>query len=254
MPDADVTASVLGRVIVQAGRVLDTPFVEVMDRYGMTRNAWWLLTELYRSRHEPEATIGEHARRSGLAASSATIATELLDRGRLTRRRRPKDNRRTTVVTITRPAAFVEAVRADLEKAVAGLYEIFGAEDRQLLHDLLVRVIEAEDMIPGGRRHAAAAGMASDPRRTSAPAGPERFGAESSRGAGTPPPGHSPAARNSAISAPGPATPSGAEAGDVLDDAAPGHDRGSAGTVDRAHPAAHEETRRAASTRPARRA
>ncbi|GIE53821.1 hypothetical protein Ani05nite_73550 [Amorphoplanes nipponensis] len=161
MPDADVTASVLGRVIVQAGRVLDTPFVEVMDRYGMTRNAWWLLTELYRSRHEPEATIGEHARRSGLAASSATIATELLTARRLTRRRRPKDNRRTTVVTIT-PAgtAFVEAVRADLEKAVAGLYEIFGAEDRQLLHDLLVRVIEAEDMIPGGRRHAAAAGMA----------------------------------------------------------------------------------------------
>jgi len=147
MPDVAVTAAVLGRVIVQAGRALDTPFGEVLDRYAMTRNAWWLLTELYRSRKEDVATIGEHARRSGLAASSATIAIEQLTARKLTRRRRPKDNRRITFVTITDTGVtFVEQVRADLETAVAGIYGLYDDNDRQLLHDLLVRIVENAEM------------------------------------------------------------------------------------------------------------
>ena len=147
MPDVAVTAAVLGRVIVQAGRALDTPFGEVLDRYAMTRNAWWLLTELYRSRKEDVATIGEHARRSGLAASSATIAIEQLTARKLTRRRTPKDNRRITFVTITDTGvAFVEDVRSDLETAVAGIYGLYDEDDRQLLHDLLVRIVENAEM------------------------------------------------------------------------------------------------------------
>ena len=147
MPDVAVTAAVLGRVIVQAGRALDAPFGEVLDRYAMTRNAWWLLTELYRSRKEDVATIGEHARRSGLAASSATIAIEQLTARKLTRRRRPKDNRRITFVTITDTGVtFVEQVRADLETAVAGIYGLYDDNDRQLLHDLLVRIVENAEM------------------------------------------------------------------------------------------------------------
>lgn len=147
MPDVAVTAAVLGRVIVQAGRALDIPFAEVLDRYAMTRNAWWLLTELYRSRNDAIATIGEHARRSGLAASSATIAIEQLTVRKLTRRRTPKDNRRVTIVTITDAGvSFVESVRADLETSVADLYKLFDEDDRQLLHDLLVRVVESAEM------------------------------------------------------------------------------------------------------------
>jgi len=147
MPDVAVTAAVLGRVIVQAGRALDAPFGEVLDRYAMTRNAWWLLTELYRSRKEDVATIGEHARRSGLAASSATIAIEQLTARKLTRRRTPKDNRRITFVTITDTGvAFVEDVRSDLETAVAGIYGLYDEDDRQLLHDLLVRIVENAEM------------------------------------------------------------------------------------------------------------
>jgi DNA-binding MarR family transcriptional regulator len=147
MPDVAVTAAVLGRVIVQAGRALDAPFGEILDRYAMTRNAWWLLTELYRSRKEDVATIGEHARRSGLAASSATIAIEQLTARKLTRRRRPKDNRRITFVTITDTGVtFVEEVRADLETAVAGIYGLYDDNDRQLLHDLLVRIVENAEM------------------------------------------------------------------------------------------------------------
>jgi DNA-binding MarR family transcriptional regulator len=145
VPDAAITASVLGRVIVQAGRVLDTPFAEILDRYELTRNAWWLLTELYHGRHEPESTLGEHARRCGLAASSATIAADLLTARKLTRRRRPKDNRRVALVTITAiGVAFVEAVRVDLEQAVTGLYDLYEPEDRRLLHDLLRRIIDAD--------------------------------------------------------------------------------------------------------------
>jgi len=151
VPDVAITASALGRVIVQAGRVLDTPFAEVLDRYAITRNAWWLLTELYRSRHQLETTLGEHARRSGLAASSATIATELLTARKLTRRRRPKDNRRVAIVTITATGVtFVEAVRADLDQAVAGFYDLYEAEDRRLLHDLLTRIIEAHSLNQDG--------------------------------------------------------------------------------------------------------
>lgn len=153
MPDAEVTATVLGRVIVQAGRVLDVPFGEVLDRYGVSRNAWWLLSELYRSREEDDATIGEHARRSGLAASSATIATEQLTARKLTRRRRPRDNRRITLVSITDAGiAFVEAVRADLEKAVAGIYDLYDGDDRELLHDLLIRIVEADEARLRGRQ------------------------------------------------------------------------------------------------------
>lgn len=147
MPDAAVTAAVLGRVVVQAGRALDVPFSEILDRYAVTRNAWWLLTELYRSRDGTEATIGEHARRSGLAASSATIATEQLTTRKLARRRRPKDNRRVTVVTITEPGiAFVERVRADLEDAVSGLYDLYEQREMETLHGLLARLVE-------GHRH-----------------------------------------------------------------------------------------------------
>ncbi|GAA2697525.1 MarR family winged helix-turn-helix transcriptional regulator [Actinoplanes palleronii] len=142
MSDIEVTAAVLGRVIVQAGRVLDGPFTQVIDRYGITRNAWWLLTELYRTRDGDLATIGEHARRSGLAASSATIATEQLAKRRLVRRWRPKDNRRTSFVAITDTGVeLVDNARADLERSVAELYEIFDEDDRCTLHGLLSRLL-----------------------------------------------------------------------------------------------------------------
>jgi DNA-binding MarR family transcriptional regulator len=143
MPDVQVTAAVLGRLIVQAGRALDVPFGEVLDRYALTRNAWWLLTELYRTRGDEDTTIGEHARRSALAASSATIATEQLTARKLTRRWRPKDNRRITFVAITAAGiALVEAARVDLEKSVAALYEIYDPPERQALHDLLFRIVD----------------------------------------------------------------------------------------------------------------
>jgi DNA-binding MarR family transcriptional regulator len=152
MPDVEVTASVLGRLIVQAGRTLDGPFGEVLDRYSLTRNAWWLLTELYRTRGDEVVTIGEHARRSGLAASSATIATEQLMKRRLVRRWRPKDNRRTTFVAITDAGVdLVDSARSDLEKSVAGLYQIFDGSDRQLLHDLLSRVVTVGILESGSR-------------------------------------------------------------------------------------------------------
>ncbi|HWS31594.1 MAG TPA: MarR family winged helix-turn-helix transcriptional regulator [Actinoplanes sp.] len=142
MPDVEVTATVLGRVIVQAGRVLDGPFGQVLDRYGLTRNAWWLLTELYRTRDDEVSPVGEHARRSGLAASSATIATEQLSRRRLVRRWRPRDNRRTSFVAITEAGVgLVDSVRSDLERSVAGLYRLFDEGDRRVLHDLLSRIV-----------------------------------------------------------------------------------------------------------------
>ncbi len=142
MPDIEITAAVLGRVIVQAGRMIDGPFTRVIERYGITRNAWWLLTELYRTRSEEVATIGEHARRSGLAASSATIATEQLAKRRMVRRWRPKDNRRASFVTITDTGIeLVDNARSDLERSVAALYEIFDQDDRCTLHDLLSRLL-----------------------------------------------------------------------------------------------------------------
>ncbi|GIE77324.1 hypothetical protein Aph02nite_32740 [Actinoplanes philippinensis] len=142
MPDIEVTAAVLGRIIVQAGRILDVPFGEVLERYGLTRNAWWLLTELYRTRDEEPAAIGEYARRSGLAASSATIATEQLTKRKLVRRRQPKDNRRTTLVNITGAGvSLVESARSDLERSVAGLYDLFDSDDRRLLQGLLTRIV-----------------------------------------------------------------------------------------------------------------
>ncbi|BEL03994.1 hypothetical protein Q0Z83_021850 [Actinoplanes sichuanensis] len=142
MPDVEVTATVLGRIIVQAGRTLDGPFGEVLERYSLTRNAWWLLTELYRTRDGDLAPLGEHARRSGLAASSATIATEQLNNRRLVRRWRPKDNRRTTFVAITDAGVdLVDCARLDLERSVAGLYELFDRDDRRTLHLLLSRIV-----------------------------------------------------------------------------------------------------------------
>lgn len=142
MPDVEVTATVLGRMIVQAGRVLDGPFGQVLERYGLTRNAWWLLTELYRTRDDEVSPVGEHARRSGLAASSATIATEQLSKRRLVRRWRPRDNRRTSFVAITEAGVgLVDSARSDLENSVAGLYVLFAADDRQILHDLLSRIV-----------------------------------------------------------------------------------------------------------------
>jgi DNA-binding MarR family transcriptional regulator len=142
MPDVEVTATVLGRLIVQAGRTLDGPFGEVLERYSLTRNAWWLLTELYRTRNGELAPLGEHARRSGLAASSATIATEQLTKRRLVRRWRPKDNRRTTFVTITDTGVnLVDSARTDLERSVAGLFDIFDREDRRTLYGLLSRLV-----------------------------------------------------------------------------------------------------------------
>ncbi len=127
---------------MQAGRTLDAPFSDVLERYGLTRNAWWLLTELYRTRDGALATIGEHARRSGLAASSATIATEQLTKRRLTRRWRPKEkNRRSTFVSITDAGVqLVDSARVDLEHSVAGLYELFDREERQALFSLLSRI------------------------------------------------------------------------------------------------------------------
>jgi DNA-binding MarR family transcriptional regulator len=142
MPDVEVTATVLGRLIIQAGRTLDGPFGEVLDRYSLTRNAWWLLTELYRTRADELAPLGEHARRSGLAASSATIATEQLTKRRLVRRWRPKDNRRTAFVAITEAGVnLVESARLDLERSVAALYDIFDPADRRTLHGLLCRIV-----------------------------------------------------------------------------------------------------------------
>ncbi|WP_436534473.1 MarR family winged helix-turn-helix transcriptional regulator [Actinoplanes sp. HUAS TT8] len=144
MPDEQITAARLGRVIVQAGRRLDVPFGQVLDRRGITRNAWWLLTELYRTRAEEPATVGEHARRSGLPPSSATAVTEQLARADLARRWRPHDNRRVAYVVITDVgAAFVESVRGDLEKAVADLYVLYDEAQRRALHDLLLILVDA---------------------------------------------------------------------------------------------------------------
>lgn len=144
MPDAEVTASVLGRVIVHAGRVLDAPFNEVLERHKLTRNVWWLLTELYRTRMECTVTVGEHAQRAHMAPSSATIAAEnLVSRG-LVRRWRPAGNRRITLIAITDAGvALVELVRSDLESVVAGLYDLYDPEARQYLHDLLSRIVDA---------------------------------------------------------------------------------------------------------------
>jgi DNA-binding MarR family transcriptional regulator len=142
MPDVEVTATVLGRLIVQAGRALDGPFGDVLERYNLARNAWWLLTELYRTRDGELAPLGEHARRSGLAASSATIAAEQLAKRRLIKRWRPKDNRRTTFVTVTEAGInLVDSARADLERSVAALYDLFDRDDRQTLHGLLSRIV-----------------------------------------------------------------------------------------------------------------
>jgi DNA-binding MarR family transcriptional regulator len=150
MPEIEVTATVLGRLIVQAGRILDGPFGEAIDRYSLTRNAWWLLTELYRTRDGERAALGEYARRSGLAASSATIATEQLARRRLVKRWRPKDNRRTTLVAITDAGvSLVDSARLDLERSVAGLYDIFDGDDRETLHGLLSRIVTGGIQPPG---------------------------------------------------------------------------------------------------------
>lgn len=149
MPDAEVPASLLGRIVVQAGRVLDVPFGEVVERYGLTRNAWWLLTELYATRHADVITIGEHARRCGLAPSSATIAAEQLTIRKLVRRRRPKDNRRITYITITEPGvALVEAVREELEASATRLYELYDDAERRVLHSLLGRIVEVANREP----------------------------------------------------------------------------------------------------------
>lgn len=146
MPDFEVTAAVLGRVIVQAGRALDLPFARVLDRYDLTRNAWWLLSELYRSRHQEVASVGVHARRSALAPSSATIAAEALVVRGLVQRWRPDDNRRVTYITITDTGtALVETVRIDLEEAVADLYDRYDSGDRDQLHALLVRLVDTPD-------------------------------------------------------------------------------------------------------------
>jgi hypothetical protein len=50
-------------------------------RYAKTRNSWWLVTELYRSRHDPEATIGELARDAAgtTKISSVRQAAGMLD-------------------------------------------------------------------------------------------------------------------------------------------------------------------------------
>ncbi|GGK02087.1 MarR family transcriptional regulator [Pilimelia anulata] len=142
MPDAGVSATVLGRMIVQASRVLDVPFGAVLDRHGVTRNGWWLLSELYRSRAGALATLGEHARRSALAASSATVAADQLVGLGLTRRWRPAGNRRITMIAITDAGvAFVEAVRADLEVAVHRLYRLYDPAERETLHGLLSRLL-----------------------------------------------------------------------------------------------------------------
>lgn len=144
MPDEEVTAAVLGRVIVQAGRRLDTPFGRVLHRFGVTRNAWWLLTELYRTRIGDPVTVGEHARHCGLPASSATAMTEQLAGRGLVRRWRPPENRRIAYVVITDAGIeLVETVRGDLEKAVADLYCLFGPEQRRLLHDLLLVLVDS---------------------------------------------------------------------------------------------------------------
>jgi DNA-binding MarR family transcriptional regulator len=153
MPDAEVSASLLGRVVVQAGRVLDVPFGEVVERYGLTRNAWWLLTELYATRDAAVVTIGEHARRCGLAPSSATIASEQLTVRKLARRRRPRDNRRITYITITQPGvALVEAVRAELEASATRLYELYDDSERRVLHHLLGRIVEVANREPDAGR------------------------------------------------------------------------------------------------------
>lgn len=144
MPDAEVSASLLARLVVQSGRVLDVPFGEVVERYGLTRNAWWLLTDLYATRHGDGITIGEHARRCGLAPSSATIAAEQLTIRKLARRRRPRDNRRITYVTITEPGiALVGAVRAELEASSSRLYDLYDDAERRVLHHLLGRLVDS---------------------------------------------------------------------------------------------------------------
>ncbi|MCA2217619.1 MarR family winged helix-turn-helix transcriptional regulator [Jidongwangia harbinensis] len=151
MPDAEVSASLLGRLLMQAGRVLDGPFGEVIDRYGLTRNAWWLLTELYGTRPEGLVTIGEHARRCGLAPSSATIAAEQLTIRKLARRRRPRDNRRIIYLTVTEPGvALVEAVRDELEASAARFYRLYDDEERRVLRDLLGRIVETANREPDG--------------------------------------------------------------------------------------------------------
>jgi DNA-binding MarR family transcriptional regulator len=153
MPDAEVPASLLGRLVVQAGRVLDVPFGEVVERYGLTRNAWWLLTELYATRHDDVITIGEHARRCGLAPSSATIAAEQLTIRKLARRRRPRDNRRITYITITEPGtALVEAVRVELEASAVRLYDLYDDAERRMLHGLLARIVEVGNREPDAGR------------------------------------------------------------------------------------------------------
>lgn len=145
VPDPDVSATVLGRVIVQAGRQLDVPFGNVLQRHRLTRNAWWLLTELYRTRHDEAVTVGEHARRAGLASSSATVVTEQLTQRGLTRRWRPPDNRRITYVTITETGlATVEAVRADIEQAIGDLYQLYDSDQRRTLHALLARMVDID--------------------------------------------------------------------------------------------------------------
>lgn len=151
MPDDQVTAAVLGRVIVQAGRRLDPPFGLVLDRFGITRNAWWLLTEMYRTRKADPATVGEHARRCGLPASSATAMTEYLATRGLVNRWRPPENRRIAYVVITDAGiALVETVRVDLEKAVADLYDLYDQQQRRVLHDLLLILVDSTVELNGG--------------------------------------------------------------------------------------------------------
>lgn len=138
-----VPGVVLGRQIARAARVLDGPFAEVLEQYDLTRNAWWLLTEIYGDGSGRGMPLGAIAQRSALAASSATVAADLLVRRALIRRSRRAHDRRTVLVAIT-PAgiALVRQARVELESRVAHITTLFSAEERTLFCDLLARITD----------------------------------------------------------------------------------------------------------------
>ncbi|MEV6598739.1 MarR family transcriptional regulator [Actinoplanes sp. NPDC051346] len=142
---ADIRPAVLGRLLTLSGRRMEAPLGRVLRDHGLTPNAWWVLTELSGAEADTALPLGRWARRGGLPASSVTVAADLLHQRELVRCRRDTDNRRVVLADITEAGrSLVKQVRAELDTATADVHALFTAEERQILTELLTRVVPSD--------------------------------------------------------------------------------------------------------------
>jgi DNA-binding MarR family transcriptional regulator len=132
----------LGERLAHLARLVERATSEALAGCGLTRNAWFLLSELDAVGVGVALPAGEWGTRADLSPSSMSAATDLLDRCGLVKRWRDPGNRRSVLVMLTPAGAKTcDEARTLLATVAPPVCEGLTARDLRDLSDLVARML-----------------------------------------------------------------------------------------------------------------